>query len=166
MGTGSQNIATLQILVLYALTRPPGRGGGRRSAPKGVPPERDPVSVGAATIDADACWSEWVPDVRPVGADVVADATDVHLADTDGFHAWAVDANVRALRLATDFSGLETPSMALSELMIKTDLVSCCDAKRELRAFITDHFGLQRIDDDVFTRPGVRADLYAAGPHA
>ena len=101
-----------------------------------------------------------------MGADVVTDATDVRLADTDGFHVGAVDANLRALCLATDFSGLETPSMALSELMIKTDLVSCCDAKRELRVFITDNFGPQRIGDDVFTRPSVRADLYAAGPHA
>ena len=104
--------------------------------------------------------------MRPVNVDVVTDATDVRPADAVQFHDGAVAANVRALRLATDLSGLETPSMALSELMIKTDLVSCCDAKRELRAFITENFGPQRIDDDVFTRLGVRADLYAAGPHA
>ena len=97
---------------------------------------------------------------------MVTVATDVRPADAVEFHDGAVAANVRALRLATDFSGLETPSMALSEFMIKTDLVSCCDAKRELRAFIADNFGPQRIDDNVFTRPGARADLYAAAPHA
>ena len=41
------------------------------------------------------------------------------------------------VRLATDFSGLETPSMALRCLGYRVDLVAACDAKAELRRFIS-----------------------------
>ena len=41
------------------------------------------------------------------------------------------------VRLATDYSGLETPSMALRYLGYRADLVAACDAKAELRRYLT-----------------------------
>ena len=69
-----------------------------------------------------------------------------------------------AVRLVTDFSGLETPSMALQELNYDVDLVAVCDLKPELRRFIGENFSPTVIEHDVFTRRITYGDLYVAGP--
>ena len=70
----------------------------------------------------------------------------------------------QVLSLATDFSGIEAPSIALANLGVKTRLVSACEAKEHLRAFIVANFGPEVMHADVFKRPPISSDLYVAGP--
>ena len=76
----------------------------------------------------------------------------------------AMRTNGRSLRLATDFSGIETPSMALSLLQIPFSWVSACENARHLRAFIADIFSPAQLTGDVFARAPVACDLYTTGP--
>ena len=68
------------------------------------------------------------------------------------------------LLLATDFSGLQTPSMAVKSLGYEVVLVAACDSKPELRQFTADNFEPSFLEKDVFSRPLRRADIYVVGP--
>ena len=68
------------------------------------------------------------------------------------------------IRLATDFSGLETPSMAMALLNLPSSLVSACEAEHHLRTFIQENFQPLKLTGDVFVRAPTPCDLYIAGP--
>ena len=70
----------------------------------------------------------------------------------------------RVLRLATDFSGIETPSMAFEELGVRASLVAACEAQSHLRDFIVENFRPDSISSDVFERQPTQCEVYAAGP--
>jgi len=70
------------------------------------------------------------------------------------------------LRLGTDFSGLEVPSMALHSLGVEHSLVFASERNAILRAFIIDNFKPGMIFDDISLRPcndSSASDVYIAG---
>ena len=68
------------------------------------------------------------------------------------------------LTLATDFSGPETPSMALRELGADVELVSVSEQQTHLRAFIRLNFEPGNVFASAGARTSYRTDLYVAGP--
>ena len=68
------------------------------------------------------------------------------------------------ITLVTDFSGLETPSIALAALGVPTHLLSISEMKSHMRAFIISNFKPEHVYTDVFERKTRHADLYVAGP--
>ena len=67
--------------------------------------------------------------------------------------------SVQPITLGTDFSGIETPSMALEYLGVATDLVFSCDVQCHLRAFVENIFCAEGN-----VRLGIRATIRAHRP--
>ena len=68
------------------------------------------------------------------------------------------------LKIGTDFSGLETPCMALREMGLSNELICSSDRCAHLRRFIESNFGPHHLYVDALTRPGHDLDVYCAGP--
>ena len=72
----------------------------------------------------------------------------------------------RKIAVATDCSGLEAPSMALSNLNIDVEHVFACDVNRHAKATIVAHVKPKVFYDDLTLRNNAAtpaADLYIAG---
>ena len=68
------------------------------------------------------------------------------------------------ITLATDFSGLETPSMAPSGLGADVELISVSEQQVHLRAFIRENFEPRNVLASAGARTSYRTDFYVAGP--
>ena len=99
-------------------------------------------------------------------ADLVAASMFLQSLETYEILPYAGDfiANPSGLSLATDFSGLETPSVALASLGVRVALVSVSEIEPHMLEFIKSNFHPERACSDVFKREPVYADVYVVGP--
>lgn len=73
----------------------------------------------------------------------------------------------RKITVATEFSGLETPSRALDNVGIPSRLAYACEYDKKLRDLIGLQFKPEMLADDITTRKVKKLpnfDLYVAGP--